>query len=184
MDRNDQLYVSQGSSTTIKVGDIIDAAASAATGDVSWDDVQDKPSTFPPEIGTTSTTALAGNTAIPEASTATPLVAGTGSAGTAATFSRGDHVHPAQTSVSGNAGTATQLATARTIALTGGATASGTFNGSANLSLAVTLATPTASVRGGVTQQAAIADLTAAPSETDFNGLLAALRSAGILAAS
>lgn len=45
----------------------------------------------------------------------------------------------APTSVSGNAGTATKLATARTISLTGGATGSTTFDGSANRSIAVTL---------------------------------------------
>ena len=45
----------------------------------------------------------------------TPKAAGTAATGTEETFSRGDHVHPAQTSVSGNAGTATKLATARTI---------------------------------------------------------------------
>lgn len=37
---------------------------------------------------------------------------------------------------------------------------------------------------GGVKQMAAITDLTAAPTEADFNGLLSALRTAGILAAS
>jgi cytoskeletal protein CcmA (bactofilin family) len=40
----------------------------------------------------------------------------------------------------GNSSTATKLATARTIALTGDATATGTFDGSANYSAAVTLA--------------------------------------------
>lgn len=38
-----------------------------ASGEVSWDDVAGKPSTFPPTIGTTATTAMAGNTAIPAA---------------------------------------------------------------------------------------------------------------------
>ncbi|WP_302815931.1 hypothetical protein [Bilophila wadsworthia] len=42
-------------------------------------------------------------------------------------------------SVTGNAGTATKLATARTITLSGDATASGTFDGSGNLTLATTL---------------------------------------------
>lgn len=41
---------------------------------------------------------------------------------------------------------------------------------------------PTETERGGVLQQPAIADLIAAPDENDFNGLLAALRAAGILA--
>lgn len=44
-------------------------------------------------------------------------------------------------SITGNAGTATKLETARTIALTGDATASGSFDGSANYSQALTLAT-------------------------------------------
>ncbi|ELM3659791.1 hypothetical protein RYR38_003254 [Edwardsiella piscicida] len=45
---------------------------------------------------------------------------------------------------------------------------------------AVTAATPT--VMGAVKQSAAITDLTAAPTQADFNGLLAKLRAAGILA--
>ncbi|MBD5553855.1 MAG: hypothetical protein HDQ95_00510, partial [Roseburia sp.] len=50
------------------------------------------------------------------ASSTTPKENGTAAIGTeTAKFARGDHVHPLQTSVSGNAGTATKLATARTI---------------------------------------------------------------------
>ena len=45
-----------------------------------------------------------------------------------------------------------------------------------------TLPNATTSVRGGVLQMAAIADLTAAPTMEDFNTLLAALRTAGMLA--
>ncbi|UGV21621.1 hypothetical protein [Cronobacter phage EspYZU08] len=41
---------------------------------------------------------------------------------------------------------------------------------------------PTTTIRGGVLQQAAIADLTAAPTQADINAILAALRSAGVLA--
>ena len=44
-----------------------------------------------------------------------PKAAGTASAGSASSVSRSDHVHPAQTTVSGNAGSATKLATSRTI---------------------------------------------------------------------
>lgn len=75
------------------------------------------------------------------------------------------------------------LTTGRTFALTGGATGTtaAPFTGAANASIAVTLATPTASVRGGVLQQAAIADLTAAPTQQDFNALLAALRAASVI---
>ena len=61
-------------------------------------------------------------------STAAPLVAGTASAGSASTVARSDHVHPAQTSVSGNAGTATKLQTKRTINDV-------SFDGTANITL-------------------------------------------------
>ncbi|MFV4845171.1 head fiber protein [Edwardsiella tarda] len=47
-------------------------------------------------------------------------------------------------------------------------------------SAAVTAATPT--VMGAVKQAAAIPDLTAAPTQADFNGLLAKLRAAGVMA--
>ena len=67
--------------------------------------------------------------------TTAPKANGTASAGSATTVSRSDHVHPLQTSVSGNAGTATKLATARTITLTGSVTGSGTFDGSGDLSI-------------------------------------------------
>ena len=58
--------------------------------------------------------------------TAAPKANGTASAGSASTVSRSDHVHPLQTSVSGNAGSATKLATSRTIDGV-------SFNGSANI---------------------------------------------------
>ena len=57
---------------------------------------------------------------------ADPLVAGTATAGTSQNVSRGDHVHPAQTTISGNAGTATTLQTARSIDGV-------SFNGSASI---------------------------------------------------
>lgn len=47
-----------------------------------------------------------------------------------------------------------------------------------------TLPNATTSVRGGVLQMAAITDLTTAPTMEDFNSLLAALRTAGLLATS
>ena len=48
-------------------------------------------------------------------STDAPKAAGTAAVGSASTVSRSDHVHPAQTAISGNAGSATKLATVRTI---------------------------------------------------------------------
>lgn len=74
------------------------------------------------------------------AGSAVPKVAGTAAAGTSTNYARDDHVHPVQTSVSGNAGTATKLATGRTIALTGGVTGSVSFDGSANVSISTTVA--------------------------------------------
>lgn len=60
------------------------------------------------------------------ASTTTPKANGTAAVGTDTKFARGDHVHPAQTTITGNAGSATKLQTARTI--NGVA-----FNGTANI---------------------------------------------------
>lgn len=59
------------------------------------------------------------------ASTTTPKANGTASVGTEVNYARGDHIHPLQTTVSGNAGTATKLQTARTI---NGMTFDGTSN--------------------------------------------------------
>ena len=62
-----------------------------------------------------------------KASQTTPKAAGPAAVGTEkSTFARGDHVHPAQTTITGNAGTATKLSTARTIDGV-------SFNGSANI---------------------------------------------------
>lgn len=50
-----------------------------------------------------------------KASSTVPKAAGTAAAGTEKNFARGDHVHPVQTDITGNAGTATKLATVRSI---------------------------------------------------------------------
>ncbi len=73
------------------------------------------------------------------AASAAPKAAGTASLRTTAKYPREDHVHPAQTSLTGNAGSATKLATARTIALSGDVTGSASFNGTANVSIAAKL---------------------------------------------
>lgn len=67
-----------------------------------------------------------------------PAGAGTASAGTASTVARSDHVHPAQTSISGNAGSATQLETERTIRTNLGSTTTASFNGTKNITPGVT----------------------------------------------
>ena len=60
-----------------------------------------------------------------------PKVAGTTTAGSSSKLSRGDHVHPAQTTITGNAGTATKLQTSRTLTI--GKTGK-KFNGTGNVS--------------------------------------------------
>lgn len=67
-----------------------------------------------------------------------PLVAGTASVGTSTLTARQDHVHPVQTTISGNANTATKLATARTI---NGVS----FDGSANIAIVDITKAPLAS---------------------------------------
>lgn len=103
------------------------------------------------EVATTSTNGLMSSTdktkldgietgaTANTASSTTPLANGTATVGTEDAYARGDHVHPLQTTVSGNAGTATRLATARTITLTGDVTGSTTFDGSANSSITTTI---------------------------------------------
>lgn len=77
-------------------------------------------------VGDTSVSTQIGNAITSAASSTTPKAAGTAAVGSEATFARGDHVHPVQTTVSGNAGSATKLATARTIDGV-------SFNGTANI---------------------------------------------------
>lgn len=84
------------------------------------------------------------------ASTTTPVAPGTATIGTQTKFARGDHRHPLQTTVSGNAGTATKLATARTITLSGGVTGSTTFDGSANRTISTTVRNASNSAVGGL----------------------------------
>lgn len=76
-------------------------------------------------------------------STDAPKVAGTAAVGTATTVSRSDHVHPVQTTVSGNAGSASKLATARTIDGV-------SFNGTANIHHYGSCSTATATVEKAV----------------------------------
>ena len=72
------------------------------------------------------------------ASTTTPKENGTANVGTEINYARGDHVHPLQTSVSGNAGTATKLATARTISLGNDFQGTATFDGSSGVTISST----------------------------------------------
>lgn len=93
---------------------------------------------------TTYGAASATNYGHAKASGTVPKANGTAAVGSeTATFARGDHIHPLQTSVSGNAGTATKLANAKTIAISGGATGTATgFDGSDNITIPVTALDP------------------------------------------
>lgn len=79
----------------------------------------------------------------------TPVVASTAALGTSIKAARADHVHPAQTSITGNAGTATKWATSRTITLGGGLSGSVSLDGSADATLTATLTTNYLPLAGG-----------------------------------
>lgn len=73
------------------------------------------------------------------ATTTTPKAAGTAAVGSETKYAKGDHVHPAQTTITGNAGSATKLATARNITLDTAVNATATsFNGTADITIPVT----------------------------------------------
>lgn len=73
-----------------------------------------------------------------EPSDSNPKPLGLNSAvGTSLKYAREDHVHMAPATISGNAGSATKLQTARTISLTGDAIGSASFDGSKDISITV-----------------------------------------------
>lgn len=132
--------------------DSIEALEALAVGHVKYDGSQtltlEQQGQARSNIGAVSSAELAGaveeledelSASVVQPATTAPKSAGTAAAGTSAKYAREDHVHPPQTTVSGNAGTATKLATARTISLSGDVTGSTTFDGSANKSIAATL---------------------------------------------
>lgn len=73
-----------------------------------------------------------------------PKLAGKASTGTETSkFARGDHVHPAQSTVAGNAGTATKLKPGARIGITGGAAGTLTdFDGSEDICIPITSIDP------------------------------------------
>lgn len=90
-------------------------------------------------------------TAVP--SDAYPKAPGHAAPGTSTDYSRGDHVHPAQQSISGNAGSATKLQNTRLIVLSGDASGQGSFDGSADVDIPVEI--PAASLNGAGLMSAA-----------------------------
>lgn len=84
--------------------------------------------------------AKANTSSIPTAATVAPKASGTAAVGTSTKYAREDHVHPLQTTVSGNAGTATKWATSRTITVTGGQiNGSVTLDGSEDVNLPLSI---------------------------------------------
>lgn len=88
----------------VGLGNVENKSSATIRGELTKENVTNALGYTPP---TTNTTYSASNTA--------PKANGTASAGSESAYARGDHVHPSQTSVSGNAGTATKWATARKI---------------------------------------------------------------------
>ena len=107
-------------------------ATSTGTGSVV---LSTSPTLVTPSIGVATGTSFNSITGL---SSTTPIVAGTATIGTGTTAARADHIHPVQTTITGNAGTATTLQTARNISGV-------SFNGSANIEIEDRLGTPIAS---------------------------------------
>ena len=109
-------------------------ATSASSADaVAWSGVTGKPSSYTPSAHATNATTYGASSSTnyghAKASSTTPIVAGVASTGSeTSSFARGDHVHPAQTSVSGNAGTVTStgVTSNNTYYITGVTAANGT----------------------------------------------------------
>ncbi|MDN3244157.1 head fiber protein [Streptomyces sp. ZSW22] len=160
--------------------------ADGVVGDsVTWDNVTGKPATFPPTIGTTATTAKAGDyqptaanisdatavgrsvlTAADAAAARTAVGAGTSSLAlgtTASTAAAGNHTHPGLTAdQAAGTGSVRTLGTGATQAAAGNHSHSGLMSGSASA-----MADSTATDVPGLV--------------TDFNNLLAALRTRGVI---
>ena len=151
--------------------------------------VSGKTITYTKGDGTTGTITTQDTNTTYTAASATPLVAGTAAVGTSAKYAREDHVHPAQTTVSGssgsctgNAATATKLAAAKTIAISGGATGTATsFDGSSNITIPVTALDMSKASTGTLAVARGGTGLTASPSML-VN--LASTTAANVLAAS
>lgn len=127
---------------------------------VSWDDVEGKPAVIAAGADQAAARTAIGagtgtsNLAVGSTAGAAP---GTAAPGVATTAARSDHVHPVQTTVSGLAGSATVLATARNFSLSGDVTAAAvSFNGSAVVNLVTSLA-PGVIVNADVSVTAGIA---------------------------
>lgn len=124
-------------------------------------------------LGTTASTALAGNTAIPAASSTLPAALGTAAIGVGTTFARADHVHTLPTIPALSSTAPAALAAAAAVGV-------GTTSARADHVHAIP-GVSVGAVRGTVLIQAAIPNAAAAPTQAEFNAVLAALRAAGVI---
>lgn len=171
-----QKFISLGMPT--ELAKVVAAAIESAGTSVTWDEVSGKPATFAPTIGTTATTAMAGNTPIPAASTvAGAALAAAGAVGVSAAYARADHVHPlpaipaASTTAPANLAAAAAVGTGTTFARADHVHAIPGVSAGAT--------------RGTVLIQTAEADLAGGAdlptTVTKVNAVLAKLRTAGVL---
>lgn len=150
------------------IGDAHTAAATAATT-AAWASVSGKPSTFPPVIGTTASTALAGNTVIPAAPTWGNI------SGKPAVVAAGVDAAAARTAIGAvaatdNVASATKLATTRAITLTGDVTGTANFDGTAPASITAAIGAGVV-VNADVSASAAIASTKVAVAADATNGI-------------
>ena len=133
VEKDGELYVySSDGSTSTRVNKSVKLLNSAKSEIGTIDPITGTDVTIPD--ATTSAPGL-----VKISTTAPKAGAANASVGTETSVARGDHVHPLQTSVSGNAGTADKLKTARSIGISGGITATAaTFDGSKDVSINVT----------------------------------------------
>lgn len=144
---------------------------STGTGDLV---LSNSPVLVTPTIGVATGTSFNSITGL---SNTAGLSAGIATIGTSTLVARQDHVHPVQTTISGNAGTATTLETARTIGMTGDVTwTSASFNGSGDVTGMATLATiidnGTGSFKKITTNSKGLVTGTVSVTQDDITGLL------------
>lgn len=140
IEENANNYVLPSATTTVKGGVVIGDNIDISSGKISItsDNVVSALGYSP----ATKTLASYNNPGIVTIGNIQALPNGEASAGstTGGQAAAADHVHPLQTTISGNAGTATTLKTGRTISLSGDATGtSDAFDGSKNITIPVTI---------------------------------------------
>ena len=138
--KTDTLTITGDGNISVTKGDEDNAVHIGLAGTLQADQLKNALTFTGAEDGKSFNGSAAVSVNIPKASDTTPVVASTGAAGSSADFARADHVHPAQTDVTGNAGTATKLQNAQTINLTGAVTGTVSTDFSNVVNITTTLA--------------------------------------------